>query len=728
MAILFLLQYFFIFHFLQFSCWPSVNTFFCIFETNIQESKDFILHFFSNTNSQPHHSVYKHFVYFWVSFFIFLWLTLLIISGSSAYTTYSLGFLAVILVSSLMSNRLRSYLLGKGKFTHDGKTARWVQATPNPLLLFLQSLYEYFKEKMIIQEFLAFAKLSGEVSRHNTLTRNVHVIVVGESAKKNHMGIYGYHQATTPLLNQLKDDLICFEDVVSAYSTTIKSLKSIFIQTEDAQGGGQLPGMLVDIASRGGFKTAWISNQPASGLNESFATLMGKQCDYYICTNYTEHYSQTSYDENIFQPFKTIIAQQADLCVFIHLLGQHFSFENRFPESFKKQFSIRHPSDDAHIKKIINNYDNATLYNDYVVYSIIDTVKEIDALSSVVYFSDHAIDLFEYNATASQIAEDASKPMFEIPFMVWLSRKYKEENVGIFDTLKQYVNRKIILSDFIHSIPLLWGVEWSGTDIKRNFFANTWEFHPRTVLGNIDFDTEIAALHGTEAWQKKVLSKIPDSQRHKIWCHECNTVEHITAACSDFTGVEVDIFITEENILAWHPTHHECPVALEDLFAACSAFPNMLWWFDVKNLTAKNVHFFIDRLIFLLNKFSINHAKQIVETQEYNLLPTLHIAGFLTSYYLPTKFLRSLKVKQYKTTRTDDDMLQQIRKQYEDSGADYISLDGELIVCLDHFFTDIPHVLTWYEHKLIYDYYRRTEILSDLTQYPQVAIVLVKGH
>ena len=49
------------------------------------------------------------------------------------------------------------------------------------------------------------------------------VVIIGESCNRNHMSVYGYNRPTTPRL-QARKDIMVFDNVISANSSTLKSI------------------------------------------------------------------------------------------------------------------------------------------------------------------------------------------------------------------------------------------------------------------------------------------------------------------------------------------------------------------------------------------------------------------------------------------------------------------------------------------------------------------------
>ena len=75
-------------------------------------------------------------------------------------------------------------------------------------------------------------------------------------------------------------------------------------------------------------------------------------------------------------------------------MGQHGAFAERYPIAYNKFKSTDYNRKIGKEQKtMIAEYDNATLYNDFVVNSIIDKYKNNDAI--IFYLSDHGLDIFD---------------------------------------------------------------------------------------------------------------------------------------------------------------------------------------------------------------------------------------------------------------------------------------------------------------------------------------------
>ena len=60
---------------------------------------------------------------------------------------------------------------------------------------------------------------------NNSEQPQTHIFIIGESATRNHMSIYGYPRNTTPVLDSLRDELAVFTNVISSHVQTQASLR-----------------------------------------------------------------------------------------------------------------------------------------------------------------------------------------------------------------------------------------------------------------------------------------------------------------------------------------------------------------------------------------------------------------------------------------------------------------------------------------------------------------------
>lgn len=91
------------------------------------------------------------------------------------------------------------------------------------------------------------------------------IVVVGESYNKYHARIYGYPLNTTPHLNDemKRGNLVAFDDVISPYNTTSRTLKKVFstyLRQRDPETWNESP-LLMSVFKHAGYDVTWWDNQ-----------------------------------------------------------------------------------------------------------------------------------------------------------------------------------------------------------------------------------------------------------------------------------------------------------------------------------------------------------------------------------------------------------------------------------------------------------------------------------
>ena len=259
------------------------------------------------------------------------------------------------------------------------------------------------------------------------------VIIIGESFSKHHSSLYGYVKDTNPrLLSMTKDSsIIVYENVFAPALHTIPCIKSI-MSTWDISKENSVEWYrcetLISLMKALNYKTIWVSNQSPSGLHDNIAAAYANLCDevYWIGSKYKGVY-KNDYDGELLSFFLSndIIA---DNCfVVVHLMGSHVAYGDRYPPSWSFFEESDYDNIPKHQRKVLCEYDNSILYNDYVVSEILGCLDVRDCIA--LYFSDHGLDL--YNSSDDYfgygIASDSTSVAAAeaIPFLVYMSPSIK---------------------------------------------------------------------------------------------------------------------------------------------------------------------------------------------------------------------------------------------------------------------------------------------------------------
>lgn len=304
------------------------------------------------------------------------------------------------------------------------------------------------------------------------------IVVIGESLSKHHMSLYDYRRETNPLLSQYGDDLIVYNDVISPQVHTIPVMRSLFsMLDEDNPSYITKKPSLYELFNRAGYRTYLVSNQEFSeDYKSSYDILLSLADKKYNVAQFKQH------DDIVMPVLDRILTKDTmnNKLIVMHLIGNHMAYEFRYPKEYivfnhKKDGLVADaPYRDEKAKVTIDKYDNSVLYNDYLIHSIILHLNSMtNHNTALIYFSDHGEELYDYRDFAGHAYEKVSPTMCEIPFMVWLSSSYKSHRPDlVFERDRPYST-----VDFIYTLSDLAGLGYEDYDSSKSFFSPT--FVPR---------------------------------------------------------------------------------------------------------------------------------------------------------------------------------------------------------------------------------------------------------
>ncbi|MDX2426058.1 MAG: phosphoethanolamine transferase CptA [Cycloclasticus sp.] len=322
------------------------------------------------------------------------------------------------------------------------------------------------------------------------------VIVMGESTNAQRMSLYGYQRPTSPLLDEMKDELYVFDNVISPRPYTIEALQQILTFGDQQNPDDYLSRpTLMNMMQQAGYKSFWITNQQTQTKRNTMLLTFSQQTDEQVYLNNNRVQNAGQFDEEVLEPFEQALSDPAEKkLIIVHLIGTHRKYEYRYPESFDHFTSRQGVPDwlpEKHLEEY-NAYDNAVLYNDYVVSSLVKQLKaKVTSNSALVYFADHGEEVFD---TKDHLftGRNEGKPtvaMYRVPFITWLSPALRAKK-----DLRPYLNRPYLNSDFIHSWTDLADIRFSSYDSTKSLFNPDFIARKR-LIGNpatpkklIDFD------------------------------------------------------------------------------------------------------------------------------------------------------------------------------------------------------------------------------------------------
>ena len=321
-----------------------------------------------------------------------------------------------------------------------------------------------------------------KILQNNSQIKNI-VFIIGESTARNHMSLYGYKQETNPLLKKIEKegDLYKFIDVISPHSTTILSLeKALTFYNYESSKEWYTNNNIVDIMKKSGYKTYWFSNQEAFGAFGNVgnvAATIGNRSDITIFNSLLDY--ADNYDEQIVDIGQKELEKTSNNKNFIvyHILGAHNTYKNRYPKSFDKFETKIHK---------IGEYDNAILYNDYVINKIISNFKDKEAI--IIYMPDHGEEVYDFRDFVGHSNDNVSRYMVEIPFLIYASGKFKEKYPEIVKRIEKSLNNPYMTDDLIHTILDIADIKTPEFDETRSIINEKFNAERKRIYTGKDYD------------------------------------------------------------------------------------------------------------------------------------------------------------------------------------------------------------------------------------------------
>ncbi len=308
------------------------------------------------------------------------------------------------------------------------------------------------------------------------------VLVIGESTNRGHMSLYGYSRKTTPKLDAMRDKLHIFNQVVASRPYTIEMLQQALTFGDQEHPDLHLTKpTLMNMMKQAGYKSYWITNQQTVTKRNTMLTTFSKQTDVQVYLNNTRVQDSRQYDGDVLDPFEKALQDPAPRkFIVVHLLGTHMKYVYRYPpefDHFKDSTGLAEGFDDKQVE-VINTYDNAVLYNDFVVSELMLKFEASKQNGFLTYFSDHGEDVYDSPSRNVLGRNEASPtlPMYTVPMLMWFSPEW--QNVKI---TQDVLNRPYSTAHFIHTWADLAGLSFAEFDAEKSLVSSAFKPLPMLV-------------------------------------------------------------------------------------------------------------------------------------------------------------------------------------------------------------------------------------------------------
>ena len=190
------------------------------------------------------------------------------------------------------------------------------------------------------------------------------------------------------------------------------------------------------------------------------------------------------------------VAKDPNLIIF-HLIGQHVNYRTRVPNDRRvftaADYAESRPDLSERRRRVLADYDNACLYNDSIVASIIKRFENTNSI--VIYMPDHGEECYEpgRNFICRNHSADVDWPLahyeFEVPFWIYCTHRYAVTHPEIFKAIKDAKDKRFMTDALPHMLVWLAGISAKDYRPEYNLLSPQYnERRPRILKHVADYD------------------------------------------------------------------------------------------------------------------------------------------------------------------------------------------------------------------------------------------------
>jgi lipid A ethanolaminephosphotransferase len=258
-------------------------------------------------------------------------------------------------------------------------------------------------------------------------TRELVILVVGETARADHFSLNGYERDTNPRLRQM--NVFSFSNFQACGTSTAVSVPCMFMLDGETKNTLEINKQenLLDVLQRSGVNVLWRDNNSDSkGVasrvrHEDFrSSKLNTVCD------------PECRDEGMLIGLQEYIDlhPRGDILIVLHQMGNHGpAYHKRYPPAFEKFKPACQESDLSRCSReeIVNAYDNAILYTDHFLAKAIELLKKNDSRfeTALFYVSDHGESLGENGMYLHGMPKSiAPAAQLHVPAVMWFGSNF----------------------------------------------------------------------------------------------------------------------------------------------------------------------------------------------------------------------------------------------------------------------------------------------------------------
>lgn len=286
------------------------------------------------------------------------------------------------------------------------------------------------------------------------------VLIIGEAARADHFGLYGYKRNTTPRL-QKEENIFLFTDVNSCGTTTMISVPCMMTRaTQKSLEQSINETSFISLFKKLGFKTIWVSEQAKFDSVNTIISTIANESEKTVFQDNTPKLKLFEFKDYFINYIHNFTNENVAV---YHMMGSHFPYFWMYPIEFSYFSPYCQDTNllNCPLDSLINAYDNTIIFTDYFLTRVIDALKDKNAM--MIYVSDHGEYLGEHGKFLhGQETEDAE--LRHVPMILWVSDIFIKYYPNKIRAIHSNLHDKISHDNLFHSVLHCAGVESAVVD------------------------------------------------------------------------------------------------------------------------------------------------------------------------------------------------------------------------------------------------------------------------
>lgn len=302
--------------------------------------------------------------------------------------------------------------------------------------------------------------------------RDLIILVVGETARRDRFSLNGYKKETNPLLK--KENVVSFTNVTSCGTSTAISVPCIFSHFGrdkfSVENANSTENLLDVLSHTKDVEVLWRDNNSDSkgvAIRSNYEDFKTKATNP-IC-------NPECRDVGMLHGLQNFItnSKKKDIVIILHQMGNHGpAYHKRYPKEFEvfRPVCATNELEKCTNEEISNAYDNAILYTDYFLSSVIALLKNNSKVfnTGMMYISDHGESLGENGVYLHGLPYMmAPKEQKEVPLIMWFGGNMEKETNYVL--LRKKINEPLSHDNVFHTILGMMEIKSSAYDPSLDF-------------------------------------------------------------------------------------------------------------------------------------------------------------------------------------------------------------------------------------------------------------------